>query len=266
VFTTDVIVEPLTDYIWAGFQPSVETQTLRIAQFLYAFNNAIESLDKFYTSVEVTADERVKVARFFPYIRSYPHVDNQVTFDYIEPLTESRKAIFKAKLRTNGKLIVVKFVERYNSAAHRLLAARGLAPELLYAETDEPRLAKTPNRLYMIVMGFVEGENAWERYGDRHLPGDVVKQVEGSVAHLHANKWVFGDLRATNVMIENQRDGSQKVLLIDFDWCGVAGESKYPVTVNCSDINRHPEVQRGGLMDTKHDLYMLELWKKILVK
>ena len=43
----------------------------------------------------------------------------------------------------------------------------------------------------------------------------------------------------------------ERVLLIDFDWCGMHGEDTYPVSLNdlhdpANSINWHPDIRRGG--------------------
>src|SRR3954447_21960601 len=74
-------------------------------------------------------------ARWFPYVRLYPGENGEVQFDYLFKLApdDPHKAIFKG-WTCQGQEIVVKFAERYNSAAHRLLANHGLVPRLFYSD------------------------------------------------------------------------------------------------------------------------------------
>ena len=151
---------------------------------------------------------------------------------------------------------MVKFVQMYNFAAHRLLAAHNLAPRLLYPENvaDEPAI--DVSGLKLVVMEFVDGVTAHDAYGNATtLPDLIFHEVEKATMVLHANGLVFGDLRPPNIMVSEQRTH-----LIDFDWCGKDGVGMYPASLNDvdQDIGWHPDVKRGGVMDKEHNLFMLQ--------
>lgn len=84
-------------------------------------------------------------------------------------------------------------------------------------------------------------------------PGNAREQVEGAIRKLHENRFVFGDLRAPNVLFSKG-----KVFLIDFDWAGKIGEARYPRGLSshvdwpasAADLERKP-------IETAHDLDML---------
>jgi RIO-like serine/threonine protein kinase len=82
--------------------------------------------------------------------------------------------------------------------------------------------------LVVVVMGCVNGNTAFQKYGNQQLLQPVFDQVEQALGILHAKNIVFADLRHPNIMID--KDGH--VLLIDFDWCGVHEESTYLVLLN----------------------------------
>src|SRR6201999_1985851 len=127
---------------------------------------------------------------------------------------------FLAKINSSSKLIVVKFTEkqRYGEIPHRLLAAKGYAPELLYVGP----LAEKCQYLWMIVMNYVDGETITEQ---TVLPQDFQAQIETILQYLHSEGYVFGDLREQNVMV----DRNDKVKLIDLDWCAQHDEGVYPL-------------------------------------
>lgn len=74
-------------------------------------------------------------------------------------------------------------------------------------------------------MGYVDGKTAHQRY---QLPQPILDQVEEALGILHATNIVFGDLRHPNIMINKD----ERVLFIDFDWCGMHEEDTYPVSLN----------------------------------
>ena len=109
--------------------------------------------------------------------------------------------------------LVVKFVSRYNALAHRLLAWHGLAPQIYYASTEDTA-APTYGGLYMVVMEFFDGETPTGTLSD-----GLYRHVLDALELLHSHDLVFEDLRAPNILIKGET-----AVLIDFDWCGKAGE------------------------------------------
>lgn len=160
--------------------------------------------------------------------------------------------------------IVVKFVQRYNAEAHRLLAAAGLAPDIFYCSAEDPGQSSKVSDLAgltMVVMGYIAGKTAHRLYGNQPLPQPIFDQVEKALQILlHKRNIVFGDLRLPNITITKDNDRAR---LIDFDWCGVHEEDTYPVLLNdarntTNSIDWHP---RGGRMMKEHDTYRFESMK-----
>jgi hypothetical protein len=60
---------------------------------------------------------------------------------------------------------VVKFVQTYNFAAHRLLVAHNLAPRLLYHENAADEPAIDVGGLKLVAMEFVDDITAHDAYG-----------------------------------------------------------------------------------------------------
>ena len=64
----------------------------------------------------------------------------------------------------------------------------------------------------------------------RSIPKDHVKrprwqqELQEVVTQFHGENLVHGDLRDTNIIVEND----ERVLLVDFDWGGKDGETAYP--------------------------------------
>jgi serine/threonine protein kinase len=192
----------------------------------------------------------------FPFVTSYKVNNATIRFSYLHKLVPvgSTRAVFKAQTST-GQLIVVKFTQRYNWMAHRLLAGHDFAPKLLYypAMNSNSDLSEGIfGGLQMIVMEYVDGEIAYD-VPEQLSP--AFEDVEKAIKVLHDEGLVFGDLRTPNIMIKKD---TGKVLLIDFDWCAKAGEGCYPTTINTEEC-WHPYVEGGGVMQKEHDLFMLGL-------
>lgn len=165
--------------------------------------------------------------------------------------------------RHSGKTVVIKTARRYNAKAHRLLAEVGHAPELLYCSTEDSN-PEDLGGLILVVMGFVGGSTAHEWYGINPLPPPIFSKVQEATTVLHAENIVFGDLRPPNIMVTED----ERVMLIDFDGCGVHAEGTYPFSLNdaqksSGSIDWHPDFTRGGKMLKEHDIYRLNSMKPL---
>jgi serine/threonine protein kinase len=158
------------------------------------------------------------------------------------------KLLYKAQL-DDKRLVVVKFVSTYHADAHRLLAKSGLAPTLHYAGTEDAAASMYGGR-YMIVMDFIEGNTLVNPLTDYQY-----EEVSEAIALLHSNNLVFGDLRSPNILITSK---DAKIKIIDFDWCGRAGEARYPSNLNTEDDIWLEGVGPDSVMMLQHDIDMLK--------
>ncbi|KAH9887338.1 hypothetical protein C8Q73DRAFT_713661 [Cubamyces lactineus] len=146
------------------------------------------------------------------------------------------KAVFVAEAKTDTETrdVVVKFTPVYGKAAHELLASASppQAPKLHFCDVVESV------GMWVVVMDYVEGRAV---AGVLRDPARVAS-LQNAVKTLHANGFVFGDLRNPNVL--EVEDG---VMLIDFDWCGKEGTARYPSDILLEEGVWHAGVQRGGL-------------------
>jgi serine/threonine protein kinase len=69
---------------------------------------------------------------------------------------------------------------------------------------------------------------------------------------LHSNGLVFGDLRLPNTMITK----ANEVRLIDFNWAGEEGQTKYPYLIS-PGIDWPAGVEALAVIEKGHDLEML---------
>jgi hypothetical protein len=255
VLVDKVIVQPFTDYIWLGGDPFYTDRVKVVANIFHWLSHALDALRTFYDRFEPS--EVPLLHRLLPYSTSYVVDDTTYKMEYIGRLcSDSKRAIFEARPLppSEGKKLVVKFVEQYCAGAHRLLASHGLAPHLHYC-------APVPGGLMMVVMDFVVSQDPTTVL----LPQaslSIQQDINRAVVTLHEAGYVFGDLRDPNVLIippaTNAVDAEFRAMLVDFDWCGKDGHSLYPVVLNDTGaINWHQEVVRGGKMKKDHDLHML---------
>jgi serine/threonine protein kinase len=259
VFTDKVIVQRLTDYIWVGMDSTLnEPHCNRVAQVMLSLRRSVEKLREYYIGLHIiTVGPSDVHPRFFPSIHSYSNDKGKaVKFKYIKPLElDSTCVTFLAETLTDSpKSVVVKFVQRYGEEAHRVLAEKNLAPQLLYfgkvaVEHGDPSYG----HLRMVVMQYVDGMTLDKAKRIGQVPATLVDQVQLALHHLHTKSLVFGDLRPSNIMITKNQD----VKLIDFDWAGTHQRSRYPLLM--SPVLRWPSGVGGlSVMEMWHDNDMFE--------
>ncbi|KAL7681695.1 putative protein kinase-like domain superfamily [Plasmopara halstedii] len=126
----------------------------------------------------------------------------------------------------DGHEKIIKFVEgRYGDTVQYFRASKGNSPPLLSCEL------------------ITEATNT----------GDDQRQLKLLLDELRENNFVHGDLRPPNVFLHGSQE---KVVLIDFDWAGVAGVDIYPYGMN-PEISWPKGAHGGAKLDPAHDLEWL---------
>lgn len=264
VFTSKVIVQRLTDYVWLGnSRVNDNDHVLRVARILYSLQVSIQALQMYYKDLKPQPLEKNKPhPRFFPSITSYRCDSKNVNFTYCSPLElNDTCVIFLATLDAEeGQKVVVKFVSHYGEEAHRILAQLQLAPELLYCGPIGG-YDVSYGKLQMVVMEYIQGQTL--AYGEL-LPRDVKNAVEKGLGELHSRGIVYGDLRRQNIMIadaagqDNEENIGNRVRFIDFDWAGKVGEVRYPLHLS-SCISEASGGLEYDLIQKDHDTNMLNV-------
>ncbi|CAE6373097.1 unnamed protein product [Rhizoctonia solani] len=274
------VVQPLTDYIWVGINPSRPWDVTFVARVFYSILVARKELEVYYAKLTSTSsmdsfDPKPLAAPFFPYPNYFiGEGGNRIKFTYkgylnhtslkSSQLGPSKSQLIPSKLVFLAEcfetdpttLIVIKFVESYDADAHKLLAEAGLAPQLLYdgAANANENVRLGPD-YRMIVMEYIAGVDLG-RYTGSTLPQCVSADVDRAVTLLHNSNFVFGDLRPPNVMLVKDVAGAVVgAKLIDFDWCGKHQEERYPFSMN-TEIDWASGVGPGALLDKVHDIDM----------
>lgn len=88
IFTSHVIVQRLTDYLWIGGGRVIDDDhVIRIARMLDALRYAITDLSNYYKT-EMKLSYEIQISRFFSVANAYTHKDgNSIRFRYVRPLT-----------------------------------------------------------------------------------------------------------------------------------------------------------------------------------
>ena len=243
------VTQPLTDFMWAGAVTGMEGdgQVVRVARLFYSLRTALKDLKSKYIALPST--ERLSLP-CYPQFTSYGEGSNGKSIIYKERLNcsglQKGTAMFAAE-DAEGTPLVVKFTSRYNAAAHELLARNGYAPRLWHcAETI------AGSGCFMVVMDQIHGKDMF----GCHFTADDLLRVQEAKELLHRHDFVFGDLRSNNIV--KPADGSG-VMLVDFDWCALAGEGMYPLTINSDpSCGWHPNVGPGVMMCQEHDDHLFE--------
>ena len=245
VYVNRVITQRLTDYVWLGGDPFETNEWFFIARLFTTLKTAISRLDNYY-NLHVPDLPHSEVGRY-PFIAEYGA--ERIKFTYLNRPYED-KLLYFAKLDDEpDTFIVVKFVQRYNAYAHRLLANQDLAPKLRYCGIDDD--VRYGNR-FMIVMDYIDLQHS-----SSYLTVEQYNSVEKAIGILHEEEIVFGDLRPPNVLV-----GDASAMLIDFDWCGKAGQDCYPPEISRDkSIGWHPDVGPCCCMYPDHDIHMLKKFK-----
>jgi serine/threonine protein kinase len=252
-----VIVQRLTDYIWVGLDSVLnESHITNVARIFYALKASLGKLNSYYEKVQPAGDLPVD-SRYFPSITAYRHSNEVIHFEYVGYLENCPDCI-TLRARTNtepAQDIVVKFVDRYGERAHRLLADKDLAPNILFC--GSPRLddeQPSYHSISMVVMEYIDGEPLAQVKEEMNAQTTEKVQLElrRALDLLHDHGLVFGDLRPPNVMITK----AQEVKLIDFNWAGEKGQAKYPYLIS-PGVDWPEGVKALAVMKTDHDLDML---------
>jgi hypothetical protein len=92
----------------------------------------------------------------------------------------------------------------------------------------------------MIVMGYASNYCPFPPFENKlSVSAQLQPLVLDPVNSFHEQGLVRGDLRGTNVLVREDPE-SLKFKLVDFDWAGKEGESRYPSTLSSGGHNGYP--------------------------
>jgi serine/threonine protein kinase len=239
----ELLVPPL-----ALFSHSTNTKMQdTVAKYISAFLKLISSLQQYYDALDKSHPS--DTAFHFPYPCEYTPLESKKgserrPFRYLRKL-QPNKLVFLAKQEDD--IICVKFVRRYSKEAHLHCASLDAAPALKGFES-------LPGGWSMVVMEYLD-EKSYKPMSisyRTHIPA-----LHAVIVQFHQAGFVHGDLRSSNILIRH-KDGRNPIAILDFDWSGKDGKSRYPLGINVTTIRRPNGVRGGGLISADHDLEMVQ--------
>lgn len=261
VFTTQAIVDCLTDNLWLG-RTRAQSRVISLARVFHALRLSISELTEYYNTLDIPA--LAPDSRYFPHFTSYTAANGErVTFRYIRPLEPqdpwggSFLAVSQTPDGRDDKQLVIKYVDQYGENAHAHLASQGLAPELLHCSL----LGNGYGDFRIVAIQYLPGKSAALAYAGRNIHPSIRETVRRAALSLHDQNMVHGDLRRPNVIIVNGPPGEDvgsRTRVIDFDWAGEVGKAKYPFDLS-PEINWPDGVMNCGLIETQHDMIILNV-------
>ena len=193
----------------------------------------------------------------FPFHGSFDSGDDRTVHFIYDSWPDRDKRFFRARIKDNpNDRICVKFVHRYGAEAHRSLMDLGLAPNLR-------AVVDLPDDWKMVVMDDISAEYERLPPSPDYLFGE---QVQQALSRLHAEGYVHGDVRDVNIMVKKARYSEKEfqVMLVDFDWAGKEGETRYPSNLNRETVRGPEGAENGNLIKFEHDWKMLRFIFKAL--
>ena len=280
VFADRLIAQTLTDYISVIPRPGTSGRSplddagYRVARLFRVLRTCVQELDEYYShlvqaltppprprdtsrmSALVLSSGSAGIPRaphmIGPHFTTFQGSEGEVVLEYQRRLVANdvTKAVFLADARRGEEVtpVVVKFAYKYSEEGHRLLAEASQAPRLHYCRLEESAA------MWVVVMDYVRGAAV---EGVLTNPAHIAS-LRSAITTLHKHGLVFGDLRRPNVLLHGDR-----VMLIDFDWCGKEGEATYPSDILLeASLNWHGRVERGQLIEKVHDAHLFHALTK----
>lgn len=179
----------------------------------------------------------------FPYVSSFRDqiTHSEIGFVYQQQL---KGLLFYAKLIEERNVeVVIKFCSRYNQDVHSYSHSLGFAPALLSIQNF--------GNYIMVVMENLPSLRQITR--EDATNGSICGQIRYILDKLKEKRYVHGDMRKTNVLIDTL---GNRVVLVDFDWAGIDGVDVYPPFMNPA-ISWPDGSSTGMPLHHRHDQYWL---------
>ncbi|RPD55559.1 hypothetical protein L226DRAFT_614727 [Lentinus tigrinus ALCF2SS1-7] len=218
---------------------------------LAALRVALHSLRDRYSNI---VDERVPRADF-PFRDYYKDSDHNVhSFTYERDI--DKKRVFRV-IDKNGTPLCVKFSKRFAPA---LRAVNKVHDWIMIVMED--KTAQYSNTMWDVKHRKDAPEKGKGKGKEKAKPAvsmeAALEQVRTKLGVLHDGGFVHGDLRDVNVLLRNDDAPADcpDILLIDWDWAGVAGKVVYPRGIN-TQLRRPDGALAAEEIKAEHDVWMV---------
>jgi hypothetical protein len=232
-------------------ESDMELRTLAARHF-GALKKAVATLTEYYTREQYTQQHSVLDPRV-PYKCTYTSLETsaECSIKYISAI-DGGKLMFTARTE-DSSVVCIKFTRIYSLEAHKACASMGFAPVVRGFE-------EVLGGWYMIVMDYIG-----EEFHHMKKPSVALyESISNRITQLHQKGYVHGDLRSRNIMV--RKDGTEGMMLFDFEWSGEIGQVRYPM-----NVGRGPGLERpagaidGELILADHDMEMLQIMFRIVL-
>jgi hypothetical protein len=243
--------EPLSPVIPFWFSPHDTVMFNTAARIFSAFKTAASSLRHYYSELQNNPpppfphDEA-----WFPYPTTFTPLNKGAPIAFkikAQPIRD--RLLYIASTEENVD-VLVKFARTYSKELHVYCASLDCAPPLIGFQALD-------GGWFMIVMEFASNYRQFAVFENK---GSISTQLRPVVLDLvnsfHKQGLVHGDLRDTNFLVREESK-ALKIKLVDFDWGGKEGETKYPSAINFG-LWRPDGVSDGALITKEHDLEMVK--------
>ena len=276
-----VVMDPATPFLSCLFLPFDTPQMTQTAKAFRAMKDCVKNLQQMYctlqqqklptTSASAAAEGSSSSASprtdqlQFPYRRHFSFHGSRVEFDYDKRYAD--KLVFEAHTTTAPSSgvttipplntgLIVKFTRTYCIEAHTICHSFHRAAPQLYA------MEELAGGWFIVVMELLRGF-------DIYFPLDrpLHDELEAVIANLHAHGYVHGDLRVCNILVGLWEDSAhladrrRRICLIDFDWTGKEGSTRYPGFMNHQDVEWPDGASDNLPLQKAHDVHFLNSFK-----
>ena len=244
----NVLIDRLTRPIWLVVQPMDSSEMVNIARVFKSLKKAIDELKRYYNNKSTLSSYNG-----YPVFTTFRKDEQEYTIKYIK---EIKPQVFEGKLqgpRNFEKEVIIKFTERYGKDVHHKLSQYSYAPELFYCEKFEE------TRFFVVVMEKIPCSIDIDDFLKERpeFRDQIISKCSKALEIMRQNNYCHGDFRSSNILV----DSDANVKVIDFDWAGIEGETKYPYFMNHVNITWPETATDGANIHIFHDEYWLNKLK-----
>jgi hypothetical protein len=267
-FGSSASSDPITPFLPLLITPHDRGSMEQVAKCLRAVKDCVRDLTAYYLhpdfpSIDLTPEESQQLA--YPYVREVFIGSFMVRFDYVNEVATGKLVFMVVATSITqsadsdatttsplavGDQFLVKFTKTYCEEAHKLCASIGAAPAL-FSVSD-----RLPGGWFVVAMEWL-GRNTYALTEGYPLQA----KVRAAVKILHDADYVHGDLRPANIRVvvkAGQTSREHRVCLVDFDWSGKEGVTRYPSFMNRQDVDWHETAHDFAPLRKEHDNWFLD--------